>query len=106
MTGAYSFICRESSTDQLCARLNSLGGWNWSLGDSYWYGDYLRCVPYEGARIRIVDFPTRVDDGYQYDADVRLRPPCNTSLEKVDEAFRQVLAAIGAHDVKEIEPFD
>ena len=24
----------------------------------------------------------------------------------IDEAFRQVLAAIGAHDVKEIDPFD
>jgi hypothetical protein len=106
MTGAYEFTCKESSTDQLQKRLNSLGGWTWRLGDSYWYGDYVACTPYEGVRIRIVDFPTRVDDEYKYDADVRIRPESKTPMATIDEAFRKVLADIGAHDVKEIEPFD
>jgi len=106
MTGAYEFICGESSTDRLCARLNALGGWEWSLGDSHWYGDYVRCVPWEGVRIRIVDFPARVNDEYKYDADLRIAPACKTPLEAIDQAFRQALAAIGAHDVKEIDPFD
>jgi hypothetical protein len=106
MTGAYEFICKESSTERLCASLNALGGWDWSVGDSYWYGDYVRCVPFAGVRIRIVDFPTSIAGEYKYDADVRMGPACKTPLRTVDEAFRKVLAAIGAHDVKEIEPFD
>src|SRR5664279_1177043 len=40
MTGAYQFVCAEASTDALLKRLNALGGWQWSLGDSHWYGDY------------------------------------------------------------------
>ena len=106
MAGAYSFICKESSTDRLRDRLNSLGGWQWRLGDSYWYGDYVACVPFEGVRIRIVDFPKKINDEYQYDADVRIRGECHTSMEVIDESFRKVLAQINAHDVQEIESFD
>jgi hypothetical protein len=46
MVWAYEFLCKESSTDSLCARLNSLRGWSWTLGDSHWYGDYVKCVPF------------------------------------------------------------
>ena len=105
MTGAYSFTCKESSTDALCNRLNAVGGWSWAVGDSYWYGDYVVSRPFEGVRIRIVDFPTRVNDQFQYDADVRLRES-KTPMEVIDEEFRKILAQIGAHDVQEIEPFD
>ena len=106
MTGAWEFICKESSTDRLCARLNALGGWSWYLGGSHWYGDYVACRPFEGVRIRIVDFPERAGDGHKYDADVRLSPGCRTSMQVIDDEFRKALAHIGAHDVKEIEPFD
>jgi hypothetical protein len=106
MTGAYSFTAKESSTDSLCARLNALGGWSWGVGDSYWYGDYVRCAPFEGVRIRIVDFPTAVAGGFRYDADVRIRGESATPMAVIDEAFRKVLAQIGAEDVQEIEPFD
>ena len=106
MTGAYSFTAKESSTDTLCARLNSLGGWNWGLGDSYWYGDYVACVPFPGVRIRIVDFPTAVEGGFRYDCDVRIRGECNTPMNVIDEALRKVLAQIEATDVQEIESFD
>jgi len=106
MTGAYSFICKESSTEQLRDRLNSLSGWEWRMGDSYWYGDYVACTPFEGVRIRIVDFPKSVNDEYRYDADVRIRGECHTSMETIDAAFRKVLAQLGAHDVEEIESFD
>jgi hypothetical protein len=106
MAWAYEFICKEGSTEQLCARLNSLGGWSWDLGDSYWYGDYVRCVPFKGVRIRIVDFPKHVNDGYKYDADVRLSEGCKVSVQEIDQAFRRVLEQIGAHGVQEIETFD
>jgi hypothetical protein len=103
---AYSFICKESSTEKLCARLNALGGWNWGVGDSYWYGDYVVTKPFPGVRIRIVDFPTRVGDEYQYDADVRLGIECKIVMAVIAKSFLSALAEIGAHDVKEIEPFD
>jgi len=82
-----------------------LGGWQWWLGDSYWYGDYVACKPFEGVRIRIVDFPKLVNGEYQYDADVRLHES-KAPMTVIDAEFRKVLARIGAHDVEEIEPFD
>jgi hypothetical protein len=106
MTGAYEFICKESSTERLCARLNAVGGWNWYMGDSYWYGDYVASKPFEGVRIRIVDFPTPINGEFKYDADVRLRDECTTPMAVIDDAFRKVLAGIEAHDVQEIDPFD
>jgi hypothetical protein len=106
MTGAYEFICEEGSTRHLCSRLNALGGWRWTVGDSYWYGDYILCRPFPGVRIRIVDFPSHMDQEYKYEADVRLTAECQTPMAVIDESFRKVLAQIGVHDVKEIEPFD
>ena len=106
MTGAYSFICSESSTDALCAHLNAESGLRWHLGDSYWYGDYVACRPFEGVRIRIVDFPGLAKTGYRYEADVRIGDTCTTPMSAIDEAFRAALAQIGAHSVEEIEPFD
>jgi len=106
MTGAYEFVCKESSTERLCASLNALRGWQWSLGDSYWYGDYARCQPFAGVRIRIIDFPEQVDHEYKYEADIRLSAECLTPMETIDESFRRVLAQIGAHNIREIEPFD
>lgn len=106
MTGAYSFICKQSSTDELCARLNALGSWKWSLGDSYWYGDYVACKPFPGVRIRIVDFPGLVNGEYRYESDIRITEECKTPERVIDEAYRDVLAQIGAHTVNEIESFD
>ena len=106
MTGAYEFICEHRSTDDLCARLNQLGGWQWWLGDSYWYGDYVACKPFPGVRIRIVDFPSQAEGGYKYSADVRLSSDCKTPMTAIDEAFRKVLAELPAHGVQEIEWFD
>jgi hypothetical protein len=106
MTSAYEFICKYKSTDALCSRLNELGGWQWRIGDSYWYGDYVACVPFPGVRIRICDFPALVDGEFQYHSDVRFAAESKTSLAMVDEAFRKVLVQIPAHNVQEIEPFD
>jgi len=105
MTGAYSFICSYSSTDALCARLNQVA-WKWRLGDSHWYGDYVAAVPFPGVRIRIVDFPGRTDSGYIYESDIRIGKECTTSMEEIDAAYRNILAQLPAHDVREIEWFD
>jgi len=106
MTGAYSFVCSEGSTQKLCARLNDLGGWRWTIGDSYWYGDYARCIPFPGVKLRIVDFPVRTGDEFTYNADVRLTPDCGTPMVEIDRTFRDVLVQIGARDIREIQPFD
>jgi len=105
MTGAYSFICEYSSTDRLCARLNQVA-WRWSVGDSYWYGDYVVAAPFPGVRIRIVDFPGRIGDEYIYESDIHRRKDCATPMAEIDAAYRNVLAQIPAHDIKEIEWFD
>src|SRR6478672_6481434 len=102
MTGAYSFICSYSSTDALCARLNQVA-WKWRLGDSHWYGDYVATVPFPCVRIRIVDFPKHTETEYQYNSDIRVGKECTTPMEEIDAAYRNVLAQIPAHDIKEIE---
>src|SRR5260370_25359528 len=74
MTGAYEFICPYGSTHDLHARLNQLGEWQWQVGDSHWYGDYVACVPFAGVRIRICYFPAKVGNEYKYQADVKRSP--------------------------------
>jgi hypothetical protein len=107
MTGAWAFVCDDiRSTDVLVKKLNELGGWQWWLGDSYWYGDYVACKPFPGVRIRIIDFPTIAHGGYRYESDVRIGKECTTSMEEIDAAYRKVLEQLGAHDVEEIESFD
>ena len=107
MTGAYSFVCRYNSTDALLRRLQQLGTWQWFMGDSYWYGDYLACRPFPGVRIRIVDFPSRTAEGWKYDSDIRLSAPeCTTPMAVIDKVYRELLAQIPAQHVTEIERFD
>jgi hypothetical protein len=106
MTGAYQFVCVCASTEILWTRLNALGEWQWSIGDSHWYGDYVACQPFAGVRIRICDFPEQVESEYRYRADVRRASDCKTATAVIDAEFRKVLSAIGAHDIREIEWFD
>ena len=105
MADAYSFVCQYSSTDRLCARLNELG-WEWQMGDSYWYGDYVAATPFPGVRIRIVDFPKKVENGWLYDSDIRIRKECDTPMSKIDEAYRRILTELPATNIQEIESFD
>ncbi len=106
MSGAYEFVCAKSSTDELFARLQELGPWKWRIGDSYWYGDYVACVPFLGVHIRICDFPTHEKDGWKYKADIRLSADCRTPMAVIEEAFHKMLALVPAHSVREIEWFD
>ena len=106
MTGAYAFYCEFSSTDSLLIRLNEMGIWKWSQGDSHWYGDYLACSPFPVVRIRIVDFPGRRDNKYVYECDVRRAKDCATPMAEIDAAFRKVLGQVPATDIHEIEWFD
>jgi hypothetical protein len=105
MTGAYSFICEYPSTHALCQRLKQIA-WEWRLGDSHWYGDYVASTPFPGVRIRIVDFPERTEKGWRYESDIRTAEDCKMPVIEIDAAYRNLLAQIPAQDVKEIEWFD
>ena len=85
-------ICLPGATRELLSRLNALGRWEWRMGDSHWYGDYVSCIPFPGVRIRICDFPERAGDECRYRCDVRLSGGCSTTMEEVDSAFRAALA--------------
>jgi hypothetical protein len=62
--------------------------------------------PFPGARIRIIDFPTRAETGWRYDSDIRMTAECTTKMTEIDAAYRNVLAQIPAEQVQEIESFD
>ena len=35
----------DLTLEQMQSILNAAGPWQWEMGDSYWYGDYLRTRP-------------------------------------------------------------
>lgn len=105
MPGAYSFICQYSSTNALRDRLQQIA-WDWRIGDSHWYGDYVASVPFPGVRIRIVDFPEKLENGWRYESDIRRAPECTMTLHEIDAAYRNVLAQLPAQEIQDIESFD
>ena len=50
----YDFNC-DKSIAAVHAVLNTEGPWQWTIGDSDIYGDYLKCRPKERADIRVYD---------------------------------------------------
>jgi hypothetical protein len=51
-------------------------------------------------------FPGRTDSGYRYESDIRIHKDCQTPMSEIDAAYRNELAQLPAHDIKEIEWFD
>ena len=45
--GTYEFDA-DLTLEEMQALLNAGGPWAWVMGDSYWYGDYLRARPHSG----------------------------------------------------------
>jgi hypothetical protein len=50
----YDFVCGKS-IEVILGVFNSEGSWQWTIGDSDIYGDYLKCRPKEQAEIRVYD---------------------------------------------------
>jgi hypothetical protein len=48
----YDFSCWKS-VDAMLKAFNAAGPWQWEMGDSDFYGFYLRCRPNPSARIRV-----------------------------------------------------
>src|SRR5262249_42638115 len=53
---AYDFACPLPIED-VAARFNEAGPWQWQLRDSAVYGDYLNCRPLAGVRLRVHEYP-------------------------------------------------
>ena len=116
---AYVFTC-EQPIEAMLAAFNAAGPWPWRLGDSAWYGDYLGARPAQGVRLRIHEFPSSGSeeagvyvgpgtvDGVAYDrgftALLEVEDPA--AKAEIDRVFHGLLAAIGAANVNEIEPYD
>ncbi len=92
---------------------NDAGSWQWELRESSWYGDYLNARPVEGVRVRIHEYPQTGEAGEfvglrdkGFSALLEIEAESSTTREEIDEVFGDLLANIGAEDVKEIEPYD
>ena len=65
---AYAFAC-PYAFPEMAVRLNALGRYHWGIGDSAWYGDYLKVWPYpnrpgDRVRLRIYDESPEADRPY------------------------------------------
>lgn len=50
----YAFDCQQCLSEMAVA-FNAASPWRWELRDSAAFGDYLRCLPHPGRRIRLHD---------------------------------------------------
>ena len=105
---AYEFNC-ELSMEAILAAWNAAGPWQWVLGESTTYGDYLNCRPEEHVRVRVHEHPQmlfvrRLDRGFS--ALLEIRPEGTATQAGIDGVFRRLLQAIDATNITEIDPYD
>jgi hypothetical protein len=110
---AYDFATADHSLERMLAAFNAAGPWQWSLGDSGWYGDYLKTRPVPGLRVRVHQYPQRGDGGVfsglrdrGFSALLQTEDGCPATQAEVDTVFRGLLTGFGVMDVTEIEPYD
>ena len=105
---AYDFDC-DQSIEAILAAFNSAGPWQWGLGDSTTYGDYLNCRPKEHVRVRIHEYPQMLFIGKRdkgFSALLEIRPESTATWFEIDGVFRRLLQEIEATNITEIEPYD
>jgi hypothetical protein len=106
---AYAFASPLSLAEML-ERLNALGTQAWIMGDSYWYGDYLKTWPYRGpgdrVRLRIYEFEERLP--FVLEVIFEAEGPAAEAAWRAceDYALREVLPAVDAHDITPTETVD
>jgi hypothetical protein len=106
---AYDFAC-DQPMEAILAALNSAGPWQWVMGDSSTYGDYLNCRPQEHVRVRLHEYPqmlfvgSRRGKGFSALLEIRIESVA-TQIE-IDDVFRRSLQEIDATNIREIEPYD
>ena len=99
---AYEFSCNKT-LEEIQARLNELGPYEWIMRDSFWYGDYLWANPVKSVKIKIYE---PVDSA---------GPPFTIQVEgsnqklpqsEITQTLRKWYEALGATDIKKTEPYD
>lgn len=104
---AYEFAC-DRSLAEMAPLLTRAGPWTWSVRDCAWYPDYLQCRPEEG--IRICVYEVNPPGGPAYRSLVEIRAGAGRGPDPVDRVFLELLDALPARAVVEIEagewPFD
>src|SRR5262249_17492854 len=97
----YDFRCGKT-VDALLAAFNAAGPWQWALGDSDFYGFYVKCRPDGRAEVRVfqaAQFRTsQATDPTEFWAelasDATLRP-------EIARQFLSLLDSVNATDVTE-----
>jgi len=105
---AYDFTC-DQTLEAILAALNSAGPWQWALGESAVYGDYLNCRPNEHVRVRLHEYPQMLFVGLRdkgFSALLEIRAESMATRFEIDAVFRRLLQEIDATNVTEIEPYD
>ena len=97
----YDFACGKS-IDAILAAFNSAGAWQWRVGDSYIYGDYLKCRPKEHADIRVYDarqfWTWRAGDREGFWAELS----CDRNdRAELDQSFLELLRRIDARNISQ-----
>jgi hypothetical protein len=97
----YDFECGKP-LDAMLAAFNSGGAWQWKLGDSDVYGDYLKCQPKEHARIRVYDarrfWMWRAGDPEGFWAELSCGPG---DRAEIDRGFLDLLRRVEASDISQ-----
>jgi hypothetical protein len=97
----YDFACGNSISAVLAA-FNSAGAWQWRLGDSDIYGDYVKCQPKEHAKIRVYDarqfHSWRAGDAEGFWAELSCAPD---DRAEIDQSFLDLLRRINASNISE-----
>lgn len=107
---AYEFFC-DQRLDGMQSLFNGWGPWEWGLGDSHWYGDYLSCVPFSDVKIRIHDWGGKPGTARRYTSLMQIiqhpRITCSgISRAAIDAVFFDLLGRLPAQNLVEIEWYD
>jgi hypothetical protein len=110
MNWAYQFFY-EKRIEEMEKLFNQWGPWEWSLGDSHWYGDYLCCAPFSDVRIRIHEWGYKPGEARRYSSLMQIlhRPSVSrsgASRATIDPVFFELLGRLPAQSVVEIEWYD
>ncbi len=112
--GSYEFDS-DMTLEQMFASLNAEGSWQWGMGDSYWYGDYLRSGQPGATQVRIIEH----GGGAGYVGPIPAVPRYligirwftgdtnESSLAELDQLIREkILPLLNARDVRgAVSPF-
>ena len=110
MGWAYEFFY-EKTLEEMRTLFNQWGPWEWNLGDSAWYGDYLSCVPVSDVRIRIHEWGYEPGKPRKYSSLMQIiqHPSVQrsgASRVTLDQVFFDLLNRLPVQGLKEIEWYD